>query len=251
LCEPTADAAHNRVRAKAEARRWYVSTTATDHPVTAAPTQDDLVREGVDAAYAAEGYTKTVDGVEARDNAKLATATFQTVITAKARTNEERETKAIRKGELAKATFPSLPGPGEYDPSDVVARKVWEVARGAAWSEANPVHNSRVQKMVGTAGKGLVLCRTTVGLDSTDAVYVTDDPAMILADFSQPLKDAVQRAAERLALNLHMVGVRKPDMTKALKGEVDSGLKNATTLAKNKLALTTGDNQTEATEPTE
>jgi hypothetical protein len=96
----------------------------------------------------------------------------------------------------------------------------------------------KVQKLL--AEDGLVLCPAKVGDDKVDAVYVTDDPTLIMADFAVPRTSKLQNIGEELAQDFNLVSDRIPAMRKQMNAKLESGMKAAQIAARAKLALTAG-----------
>ncbi len=204
----------------------------------AAPQQESPLSEkealsrAIDAAYLAEGYINA-DGQ--RDHTAVAKAIYPIVAQAHVENESERATKAITKGALFTAVFPSLPRredwPSQPDPE--LVEKVDGQIRGKVWDLVKADKAGFVQQIVGVTTPGLILCRTKIGIDSVDAVYVTDDLACIKQDFIAPLSDAMEKANRKMANNIVMAGGRLPVHAKvfdrlyrrANKNALEAGLK--------------------------
>lgn len=192
--------------------------------------QKEALAHAIDAAYLAEGYIK--DGE--RDQVAVANAIYPLVAKARVTGLQERTAKAVTKGDLMTAVFPSLPRredwPNQADPD--LAEEVDKAIRQKVWDLVKPDRAGTVQQLIGVRTPGLILCRTKVGTDSIDAVYVTDDLACIKEDFAAPLSDAMKRANRRMSLNMQMAGGRLPDHAqtfdrlyrRASKRALDAGL---------------------------
>jgi len=190
----------------------------------------EALAEAIDAAYLAEGYI-TSDGE--RDQAALAGAIYPLVARARVENPQERTAKAVTRGELLEAVFPSLPKredwPNQPDPE--LAENVDKAIRAKVWDLVKPDKAGYVQQLVGTRTPELILCRTKIGTDGVDAVYVTDNLSCIKEDFAGPLADAMRRAHRRMSLNMAMAGSRLPEHAKTF----DRLFRRA-----NKLALSAG-----------
>lgn len=222
-----------------------MSTTVEPVEEPAAEEQPDeatLIRDGLDAAFAAEGYvTKDRNGNDVRDREALAEAIYAEVENCTASNSDERSANGVIRGNLVAAVFPSAVGPSspEWANADEIDRKVWKKLDDQVSSLAASAHTGRVQKLVGTRKPGFVLCTTKDGIirenTTFEGVYITDNIDLILEDFSMPLKDKVSSAAERLAKNIAMVIKRRPDDAKVLRSEVEQGMSTAASLAKSTL----------------
>src|SRR5215831_1718145 len=132
-----------------------------------------VITQGVLAAYEREGYTGA-DG--SRDMKGMPNRIFGVIESAKVLNKREREAKAITRGNVFAGVFPSFPLPDAWeDESDPgLTEEVYKKIDSEVWAELNPT-SGRVQRLVGVnMGNGYVLCRTELGRDRVDAVYITD-----------------------------------------------------------------------------
>lgn len=206
---------------------------------------NDQIDAGVLEAMRAEGYTRDDDGQEGVDNDALASKLRELVRASEARTKAERQQKAVPRGTLAALAFPSTPSPSSpmWDADDELAEQVWKRLRGVVSRLTQTGRRGKVQQML--SDDGLVLCPTKVGDDKVDAVYVTNDPTLILADFAVPRTSKVQNVSEEVAQDFNLVIDRIPGMRKQLNTKLESGMKAAQIAARAKLALTAGDEDEE------
>jgi hypothetical protein len=198
----------------------------------------ELVEDGVLEALEADGYTKVEDGQQVYDRAALAKAVFAQVIKTRADNKDERQAKAVTKGQIAKIVFASTPEP---DPNDEVAVLVRKKLVGHVGSLIQSGRRGAIQKMVAARKEGLVMCATTVGDDEVPAVYVTADADLIDVDWATPRTSRLRSVAEETAKEFNFVIEQKPEMAKRLNTKMDKGLKQAQVAAKAVLALTAGD----------
>jgi|SRR5215831_17071287 len=170
----------------------------------------EAIADAVDAHYLAGGYIND-DGD--RDQAAVAAAIYAVVARAHVLGTGERVSKAVTRGQLVAAVFPSLPQREAWadQPDPSIAEEVDKQIRQKVWDLAKSDLTGQVQKLVGVHTPGLILCRTKIGTDAVDAVYVTEDVDCITEDFAGPLGDAMRRANRRMSRNLHMAGVRLPE----------------------------------------
>jgi hypothetical protein len=201
------------------------------------------VNAGVHEAMRADGYVRVADGAEVVDNDALALKLREIVRRAQARDKAERQQKAVPRGTLAALAFPSTPSPGSplWDEDDEIAVEVWKYLRGAVSRLTNTGRRGKVQQLL--ADDGLVLCPTKVGDDKVDAVYVTDDPTLILTDFAVPRTSKLQNVSEEVAQDFNLVIDRIPGMRKSMSTKMESGMKAAQIAARAKLALTAGNDE--------
>jgi hypothetical protein len=208
------------------------------------PSPKEALAEAIDAAYLAEGYV-TSDGE--RDQKAVADRIYPLVAKARVESPQERTAKAISKGELFTAIFPSLPKredwPSQPDPE--LAEEVDKAIRQKVWDLVKPDKAGYVQQLVGARTPDLILCRTRIGTDSVDAVYLTNNLACIKEDFAGPLADAMRRANRRMSLNMAMAGSRLPEHARTLERLYRQANKRALTagLADTQLMLETTEDE--------
>lgn len=185
---------------------------------------DEQIAEAIEAMYPLHGYAKS-DGT--KDLHPLVIAIYEAVKVAVVTKKSERASKVITRGTLVATVFPKAPGPDSWSDQDnpELAEKVYRSLAQTVSDLAKPDHKGRVQTRVGM--EGLVLCRTTVGVDAVTAWYVTRDLSCILEDFSGPHKKKLRSAADSFAQNLAMVTGRLPEHSRKLGKEYDSGMKAA------------------------
>lgn len=205
--------------------------------------QDDrkaLIDEGVDRAFAAEGYALS-DG--RRDMTKVRERIFSVLAPRKvlASNVKEREEKAIPRGEMVAEVFPNLATPPAFEGAEdqVLAEAVWDRISAILWSEMAPNANKALQRLVGlNMGNGYILCRTKVNKGTTWATYITDNVQCIEQDFIRPDDAALERKIRALVANREMLIMRQPDNgDRWLKG-FDRYLKAVGARAREQLALT-------------
>jgi hypothetical protein len=179
-------------------------TIPSENPQAAA------VAQGVYQAYMTDGY---VNGVGVKDNARVKEQIFEVLRPHKVRNWAERENEAITRGEVTQQVFPSLPGPDKFSDQDdpQLAAAIWTKVDSAIWSFLQANAAGPVQRLVGiNLGDGYVMCRTQVGLNSTDAVYITDDRACIERDYLARDNDGLQAKIRAVTDNREMLIMRQP-----------------------------------------
>lgn len=172
------------------------------------------------AAWEAAGYT-TAEGL--RDTQAMQDAAYEVILKHVANSKEEIATKAITRGEYYAAVFPGAPGTdGAGDPVDEYERAVAEALERDVWSLTQPKSEGALQKRLGEEGHTYVLCREKIrrNLDKADAVYLTDNPHLILEVFVDKEVKAYERKAANLKKQLEMVTRRHDELTSQLKSRV-------------------------------
>jgi hypothetical protein len=212
------------------------------------PTSDELeeqIKEGGLAALREVGCTRGDGDEEVVDPEKIAKGILPLVLVARAQSLDDRVDDAITKGELTAKFLSDIIGPEdeEWDEVGEIGQGIWHWCERRVWNQTNPNVSGKVQQMV--QAKGLTLCRTKVSRSSMllPAVYVTADLECIKQDFGLPLKTSVRNAANKLAKNMAAAMETHPELAKQLAKEVESGMRNATQLAKNTLALSAGESE--------
>ena len=195
------------------------------------------LKNAVDEAFKDEGYIKQGG---ARDLDKMRQRAFSVLSNAKVLNKRDRAEKSVTKGSLVQQVFPELVGPpgfkGEEDAD--LAEAVWDEIQRVLWGEAKPDATGRLQILIGAQmGNGYVLCRTKVGNDRTDAVYITDDRQCIEEDFIYPEQSALERKIRSITGNRMMLISRQPHNAKRYKQSYDHHMKALTTSSSQQLTL--------------
>lgn len=199
--------------------------------------QKAAIDQGVREAYAAEGFT-TDSGT--RDTARVREQLFEALRPHKVLNWRDREGNAITRGAIVAAVFPGLPGPDAFSGTDdpQLARAIWIKVNSDLWSQLQPGAKGPVQQLVGrTMGNGYVLCRTRIGADDTDAVYITDDRTCIERDYLTPDNARLQKQFEASADNRAMLIARQPANARRYAQGYDSRVKAFGGAAHDQLAL--------------
>ncbi len=202
---------------------------------------DELVLE----AHRAEGYVRDDGDDVVYDNDALASKIRVLVLDSTASTKQERQQKAVRRGTLTALAYPSVSSPGSpnWDPDDKYSEHVFKALRGCVTRLIASGRRGKVQQLL--AEDGLVLCQTKVGDDKVEAVYVTNNPSLILSDFAVPRTSKLQNVSEEMAQDFNLVIDRIPEMRKQMNAKLESGMKAAQVAARAKLALTAGEDEDE------
>lgn len=207
------------------------STQINDSPQAAAITR------GVLSAYEAEGYV-LADG--SKDIPRVREHVFEALTPHKVLNWRDRDAKAITRGALVQQVFPSLLGPDRFSEADdpQLAKAVWDKIYSDLWSQLTPGAGGPVQRLVGlNMGNGYVLCRTQIGIDSTDAVYITDDRQCIERDYLVPDNTGLQRKIEAVTRNREMLIMRQPGNARRYAQGFDARLKALAAGGHDRLAL--------------
>jgi len=219
--------------------------SAMDEQVLSREERDERIAEGGLDAFREGGFTREQGGEETVDPEKIARGMFPIVLSARVDSLAERADNAISKGDLTAKLLPDVIGPDDSEWDDVgdLGQGIWEWCERRVWNQTNPNAGGKVQEMV--RKESLTLCRTKISRNSTliPAVYVTADLECLKQDFGLPLKTSVRNAANKLAKNMAATMETHPELAKQLAKEVESGMKNATQLARATLALSAGDTE--------
>jgi hypothetical protein len=221
--------------------------SAAEEQVLTKEELDERAKEGGIAAFREIECTRDHGGEEVLDTEKIGKEIVPLVLAARVDSLNDRVNDAISKGDLTAKLLPDAIGPEDYlwDTVGVVGQAIWSWCVRQVWGQTNPNVSGRVQQMV--RAQGLTLCRTKISLSSTpiSAVYVTADLECLKQDFGLPLKTSVRNAANQLAKNIAATIETHPELARQLEKEVESGMKNATQLAKAMLALSSGEPEDE------
>lgn len=178
--------------------------------------QDD-VDGAIDAVYRADGYVDE-DGnpsESAMQEAALEVFTDRCIVSSKA----ERSRMALMKGELCALVFPS--GPKDDDANlDPVQDKVLQKLLSTVWGLTQTSRSGYFQRQLeqDEDTKTLVLCRSKIyrNGEPRQAVYATNNEALIKEDaVDKEIKSLVRRASA-LRKDLNMIIERHPKMGKAI-----------------------------------
>ncbi len=189
-------------------------------PMTPPSVVKKEIEARVDQAWDAAGYM-TDEGL--RDTRAMLEATYEEVVKHVADSKEEVAEKAITRGELYAAVFPGAPGTdGAGDPVDEFDMAVAEHLERDVWSLTQPKSEGAIQKRLGEDGLTFLLCREKIrrNLDKADAVYLTDNPQLILETFVDKEVKAYERKAANLKKQLEMVTKRHEELTAQVKSRV-------------------------------
>lgn len=212
----------------------------------------EQVREQVVVWLEQDGLT-TADGVpdlnEIRGKVALV-LTKRAIVSHKS----ERADKAITAGPLAHAVAPGLALlADQYESMGDVEQTAYATAVDLVWKQTAAAYNSHMQRMIGEILPGHVLCRVKIGIgehrDQTWVAYVTDDEELILADFARASQTSAQKAQDKMAHTLALVGERKPELAakaeSMLKRSLRSSGEHAREVFQLRLAATTGQSTTD------
>jgi hypothetical protein len=240
-----ANAARNPATAIATTEKGCAMSAIEEQEQLSQDELDEQIKEGGIAAFREKGCTRHQGVDEDIDPQALAEGVLP--IIPKVEDVDDRAEGALVKGDLTKRFLPELIGPQdqEWDEAGPLGQGIWYWCERRVWNVTNPNVSGRVQKMV--REKHLTLCHTKVSRNNTllPAVYATADLACIQQDFALPLKATVRNAADKLAKNMAAAIDAHPEHKKQLAKEVESGMRNATALAKSTLALSAGEPEDE------
>jgi hypothetical protein len=202
-------------------------------PLTAPSVVKKEIEARVDQAWDAAGYM-TDDGL--RDTQAMQDAAYEVIRQHIANSKEEISENAITRGELYAAVFAGAPGTdGSGDPVDEYDRAVAEQLERDVWSLTQPKSEGALQKRLGEEGSSLLLCREVIRrkLDKAQAVYLTDNPVLIMEALVDKEVKGYERKAANLKKQLEMVTRRHEE----LRSQVSSRVRLATNKNKAELNL--------------
>jgi hypothetical protein len=190
-----------------------------------------VVDQARNAAFAEAGYVHT-DG-STIDREKYRATMYEHIKGHKCLTKKDRASNALRRGDLVHLMFPAVTTPDDIDDindSDEreLAKALWAALWKDIWNECRTDANVPMQRMVGVnMGNGYVLCRTKVGKEAADAVYVSDDKGCIQQDFTRPENEALAAKSRMAVRNREMLILRQPHNAKAYLNEYAATMRNA------------------------
>lgn len=199
--------------------------------------QATAVAQGILEAYQVDGY---ITDSGAKNTTQVREAIFEAVRPHKVLEWGEREDKAITRGEVTQEVFPSLPGPGHFEDTGdpQLAAAVWAKIDTTVWSYLQANAAGPVQRLVGiNMGNGYVLVRTQIGVNSNDAVYITDDLRCIERDFLARDNKSLQAKIDAVTSNREMLILRQPDNAKHFLSGHDRQFKALGSATHDRLAL--------------
>lgn len=190
------------------------------------------------AAYAAEDLLKE-DGT--KDNAKIRAKLLAIVSQHKVLNWKDRKAHAIKRADVVRQLFPSLPAPPDgfsetEDPQ--LAKAVWGKVSGDVWLHLTVGPDSALQQLVGaTMGNGYMLARTALDSNTPDAVYITDDRLCTVRDVLEPEDVKLTRQAERNIALREMAMHRQPDNARHYEKGGNDVLKMLQVTGRDRLAI--------------
>lgn len=193
------------------------------------------IEDRIDQAWETAGYM-TDDGL--RDAKAMQEAAYEEVIKHVANSKEEVAKKAITRGELYAMVFPNGPGAdGSEDSLDEFDEAVRSALERDVWSLTQPKAEGALQKRLGEENSTLLLVRENIrrGLDPAVAVFLTDNPTLIMEGVVDKEVKAYERKAANLRKQLEMVTKRHDELSAQVSSRVrlaQSKTKAELTLAK-------------------
>jgi hypothetical protein len=240
-------ATEEQVLSREDAAEEQVQSREADEQVFTSDELVEQIEKGGTAAFREIGCTRGHGDDEIVVTEKIARGIFPLVLAAQVDSLDDRVNDAITRGDLTAKFLPDVIGPDddEWDAVGEVGQGIWYWCERRVWNATNPNVSGKVQQMV--QAMSLTLCRTKISRNSTllEAVYVTADLECLKQDFGLPLKTSVRNAANKLAKNMAAAMETHPELADQLAKEVQSGMKNATQLAKATLALSAGESEDE------
>jgi len=203
------------------------STSTPAAPLTPPSVVTKEIETRVDAAWDREGY---VDEEGKRDPKAMQEAAYRAVRRRIATSKTDKADKAITKGELFAAVFPDAPGAdGKGDQLDEYDAHVFAQLERDVWSLTQAKPTGAIQQRLREEGSTLVVLRATIRrkLDKAQAVYLTDNAALIMEDSVDQEIKAFERKAENLRRQLDMIVALHPELASRIRTEVSQGVNRA------------------------
>jgi hypothetical protein len=213
-------------------------------PETLAPLEE-RAEMAVAVAEAKQGYVSE-DGQY--QSSKVADRIYPLVKAAVAHKTAERASVGLTQRDLMKAAYPDVAGPEDWAEQDDpdLAEAVYLKLNSKVWRMTSDSPTGPLQSRLNSEA-GLVLCRTRVNPNRTQAVYVTRDRECIKKDIIEPHQEAQKRRAKIEARLAVMLIDRIPDHARYWDSGIVGGLSESAKLAKTEIAgaladaLTRGD----------
>lgn len=193
-------------------------------PLTPPSVVEREIESRVDQVWADAGY---LNEEGQHDTQAMHDAAYDAVRTRIVTSKADKAEKAITKGELYAAVFPQGPGAdGRGDPVDEYDKKVAERLERDVWSLTQAKHSGTIQKRLGEENSSLILCQATIRrkLDKAPAVYLTDNPRLIMEDSVDKEVKALEKKAENLRRQLEMVLHRHPELSNEVLARVGQAM---------------------------
>jgi hypothetical protein len=176
--------------------------------------------------YERAGYIKVaLDGTTVPDDAPMKARGFEIISSAIVKSKTDRAKKALTNGELYAQIFPDGPGakPDAANDLDEVDSQVRLLLMRKVWGITGPGPRGFVQKRLGDTS--LILCRGSVlrTMDNVMAVYVTDEPTLIMQESLAPQIDKLVRLASDVNSHASMIVTRHPELESRVTAALNSG----------------------------
>ena len=196
---------------------------------------DDPAYEEIDAAvnamYQLHGYwVENSDGDGSKDLGRLRQAVADVVVRHVSRaspTGRQRDNSRPTRPRGVPAASATADNWDQEGDRPRLAEEVHRWIDRKVWDLAKPDFTGQVQQIIGDMMESMVLVRTKVTADKTDAVYITNDLGCLLEDFAGPWRQKMKRAADGFANNLAMATRRLPAYADQLDREFKRGMKVA------------------------
>jgi hypothetical protein len=196
-----------------------------------APTRDEI-NAAVHLVFVQHGY---IDAAGERDLEAMREVIYVPVSEAVVARKSERGVKAVLRDDVVTNTFGYLPDVEDEDNPEL-ADAVQKEITSTIWKALDMAPSGAIQKMLKDRMPGYLLCRTKIGKQAKDAVYVTTDLGCILEDYAGPPRMKVRAAATSYANHLALATNRQPQLADKFDREYKRGLKLALDTGANTLA---------------
>jgi hypothetical protein len=170
---------------------------------------NEAVKQGVLEAFTDAGY---ITGGTRKDTSRLRTRIVEMVSEAIVTkdTKKDREDHAIRLTDMITRLFPGLPESDEDD--DGLASAIYKQIRQDVWNQLQVGARGAVQRAM---HNGSVLCRTKIGPDNVQAVYITSNLKNIFTDtLNAQIEDFRKRVGQDVEDRLDLIRRLTPEDAK-------------------------------------
>ena len=193
--------------------------------------------------FEGDGLVILKDGVRKLDRPEIGRQLHDYLFAnSRAETREDRESKLLTPGKLAKFLLPSAPGANGTNDLDEVEQEAWTKSMDTIWNFVSTT--GLVQKLFRSHPDGIVVVPVTIEADgrpnAQKAVYVTSSSELLELDYYPEVKRAYLKAADRYGKRIGIVADHKPELRAKVSREVANSSKSAGNAAKTALELTMG-----------
>jgi hypothetical protein len=215
-----------------------VSTAERAAAIAAGKTVIELQNEAVTELWVDADLASEKDGEQTFDPNKLTAKSYEVALAAKVARPEDKHAKALSKGRFLSLVLPNVPAPGSeaWNGGDEIDQYAWEKVRQTAWRGVSDGRSTRVQRKLRM--RNLTLCRTTVDVDGNeaDAIYVTANEDLLLADYFGPRRSKHRVQVENFQADVEALMSAHPELADVFAKHAQRAIGNAAASAKKALA---------------